>query len=254
MLQKLKTLLKRNKIILYLYNLLLNFIYISPRDYFNFEKYSLFRKISPFTKVPYLRLSNTYELSKLVEKKKIKGAFVECGAWKGGCSAIMAFIAEKAKSNRKIWLFDSFEGMPEATSIDGEEAKKLSKNKFGGKLEPVGTNLAEIKDCEEILFNRLKLNRDNIIIRKGWFQHALPKAKEEIGPIAILRIDADWYESTKYCLENLFDNVVSNGYVIIDDYNYYPGCNHAIDEFIKGKKIKLNKIGGGVGVFFKKLE
>lgn len=257
MLQKLKTQIRKKRVIYRIAIFLFNaFQYIKGtplRDYFNLERWILFSKVSPFTMVPYLRLTNTYNLARLVEKKKIKGAFVECGVWKGGCSAITAFVAEKAKSNRKIWLFDSFEGMPEATNLDvGEEAKRLSKNRFGGELEPIGTNVATIEDCEKILFNRLHLNRDNIVFKKGWFQDTLPTAKQEIGNIAILRIDADWYESTKCCLENLYDNVVLGGYVVIDDYGYYPGCKRAVDEFIKGKNIKINKIDG-IGIFFQKL-
>lgn len=257
MIEELKTIIKKNR---YFYKitafLFVIFRYVSktsPRDWFNLERYILFHKILPFTQVTYFRLSNTYELARIIEKKRIKGAFVECGVWKGGCVAIMAYLADKVKSNRKIWLFDSFEGMPEATIFDGDKAKRLSKNQFGGRLEPVGTNVANIEDCKEILFNCLHINKENIILKKGWFQDTLPKAKNEIGPIAILRIDADWYESTKCCLEDLFDNVIVGGYIIIDDYGYYPGCKKAVDEFVENKKlnVKIKEIDG-IGIFFKK--
>jgi len=255
MLLKLKSLLKKNRavyrIVVFLFTIF-QYIRGTPlRDYLNFERYFLFLKVSPFTMVPYLRLTNVYNLAGVMEKKKIKGAFVECGVWKGGCSAIMAYVARK--SERKIWLFDSFEGMPEASEKDGPEAKELARNRFGSELKPVGTNVATIADCEEILFNKLHLNKKNIIFRKGWFQDALPKSKFEVGDVAILRIDADWYESTKYCLENLYDNVVPGGCIIIDDYGYYQGCKLAVDEFIKKRKlsVKINKIDG-VGIFFQK--
>jgi len=252
---KIKKLIKKNKIIYriatYLFTIF-QYIKSTPlRDYFNLERWILFSKVSPFTKVPYPRLTNTYNLARKVEENIIDGAFVECGVWKGGCSAIMAYVARK--SERKIWLFDSFEGMPEASEKDGPEAKELARNRFGSELKPVGTNVATIADCEEILFNKLHLNKKNIIFRKGWFQDALPKSKFEVGDVAILRIDADWYESTKYCLENLYDNVVPGGCIIIDDYGYYQGCKLAVDEFIKKRKlsVKINKIDG-VGIFFQK--
>ncbi|KPJ57012.1 hypothetical protein AMJ49_03115 [Parcubacteria bacterium DG_74_2] len=197
----------------------------------------LFSKVSPFTKVPYLRLTNTYNLARKVERNRIDGAFVECGVWKGGCAAVMAYVARK--STRKIWLFDSFKGLPESTKED------KNKHKISGSL------VASPDDCKKVLFNQLKLNKINIVIRKGWFRDVLPKSKPEIGKIALLRTDADWYESTKQCLENLYENVVSGGYVIIDDYGYFSGCKKAVDEFIKGKNIKINKIDG-IGIFFQK--
>ena len=109
-------------------------------------------------------------------------------------------------SNRKMWLFDSFEGMPEATSMDiGEKAGELAKNRMSGGLIPVGTTVAAIDEVKTLLFKKLHLDEDNIILVKGWFQHTVPKYKSQIGPISILRVDGDWYDSTKVCLENLYD-------------------------------------------------
>lgn len=216
---------------------------IPVKDFLNFKKLALFKKVYPYTMVGYLGLSNVYELAKLIEKDKTKGAFIECGVWKGGCSAVMAFIADQAKSERKIWLFDSFEGLPEPTDKDGLLAKE-----FAGKC------LACLEDVKKIFFSVLKINQKNIIIKKGWFQNVLPEAKNQIGPIAILRLDADWYEPTKYCLDNLYDNVIDKGYIIIDDYGYWQGAKQALDEFFKERKInpKLIKIDY-TAVYFKKL-
>jgi hypothetical protein len=63
----------------------------------------------------YASLANAYDLTRLVEKNNLAGAVVECGVWRGGCAAVMAAVVEKSKSNRKVWLFDSFEGMPQAS-------------------------------------------------------------------------------------------------------------------------------------------
>ena len=79
----------------------------------------------------------------------------------------------------------------------------------------------------------------NIVIKKGWFQDTLPRAKSEIGKVAILRLDGDWYESTKCCLDNLYENVSPGGYVIIDDYGYWEGCRQALDEFLHARKIGI---------------
>lgn len=76
---------------------------------------------------------------------------------------------------------------------------------------------------------------------KGMFQDTLPNYWNEIGDIAVLRLDGDWYESTKCCLEWLYDNVLDGGYVIIDDYNLV-GCRKALDEFIASRNIKVDII------------
>jgi len=73
----------------------------------------------------------------------------------------------------------------------------------------------------------------------GWFQDTLPEYKNKIGEISFLRIDGDWYESTKCCLENLYDNVVTGGYIFIDDYGSVIGCKKATDEFLENRKLNV---------------
>lgn len=226
---------------------------VSLKDCLSFRKLHLLKKISPYTMVGYSRLSSLYDLSNFAEKNKMKGAFVECGVWKGGSAAIMAYAAEKAKSSRKIWLFDSFEGLPEPTEKDGIRAREYASNKASGKLSSINQCVGPLEDLEKLFFSVLKLDKKNIVIKKGWFQETLPKAKKEIGDIAILRLDGDWYESTKCCLENLYGNVISGGYVVIDDYGCWEGCRKAVDEFLRKNKINvnLNKIDSE-GAYFEK--
>jgi O-methyltransferase len=217
--------------------------YVPLVQYANIDKLLLFWKVCPYAQQNYASLSQAYELTTSAERDSLPGSIVECGVWRGGCAAVMAAVAARSKSHRKIWLFDSFEGMPEGTKEDvGEEAKWLSRSMMNGNLAPVGTNVAPVDDVKTLFFKKLRLQEDTVKIVKGWFQNTLPKYKNEIGSIAILRIDADWYESTKVCLEHLYDNVVSGGYVIIDDYGYYPGCKKAVDEFIAARNLDVNVI------------
>lgn len=88
-----------------------------------------------------------------------------------------------------------------------------------------------------------KLNRkligyppDKVFYHKGWFQNTVPADKQNIKSIAILRLDGDWYDSTKVCIENLYDKVVPGGFVIFDDYGLYEGCKKAVDEFFESRK------------------
>lgn len=205
----------------------------------NLNKYLLFKKVELNTMVCHERLYNLYNLAEQIEKKRIGGAFVECGVWKGGASAVMTYVAEKYGSGRKSWLFDSFEGLPAPKEIDGEGAIiSYEKDKI----------IASVEDVEKLFFGKLKFNKANINIVKGWFEDTLSKNKEKIGSIAILRLDGDWYESTMTCLDNLYDKVVNGGYIIIDDYGCWEGCKKAVDEFINKHKlnvllIKIDKSG-----------
>lgn len=211
---------------------------------FNLRKWLLFKKVEKSTLVCHERLYNLYDLCNEMEKKGIPGSFVECGVWKGGASAVMAHIADRWKSDRQIWLFDSFEGLPKPKEIDGQEAKKIfEENKL----------IASVEDIEDLFFKKFNFDKNNIHIIKGWFNESLPKHKEKIGQISILRLDGDWYESTKTCLKNLFDNVVKSGYVIIDDYGCWPGCKKAVDEFLFERDIKADLIRiDRSGYYFKK--
>lgn len=247
--EKLKKLIKNNQF----YEKLRFWKGIAFKDFFNLEKLRLFKKVYPYTMSGYKRLSNIYELSKKIEEEKIKGSFVECGVWKGGSAAIMAYLANKTGSSRKIWLFDSFEGLPEPTEADGIIAKSYAENRAGGKLLTINKCVGSLEDVEKIFFQILKINPNNIVIKKGWFQDTLQKERKNIGPIAILRLDGDWYESTKCCLDNLYDNVMSGGYIIIDDYGHWEGAKKALEQFFIDRNIKPNLIKVDyTAIYFKK--
>lgn len=223
------------------------------QNLFSIPKFLLFLRVRSYTMVSYERLSNAYELAQAVEAQKLPGAFVECGVWKGGSVSLMAYVAEKAQSGRDIWLFDSFEGLPEPTPEDGKVAADYSSSRQSGNLVSIGKCVGPLEDVRRLFFSVLKLRGKNIHIEKGWFQHTLPEARKRMGNIAILRMDADWYESTKCILENLFDSVVPEGYVIIDDYGHWEGCKKAVDEFLRQRGVAANfKNIDDTGVYFQK--
>jgi O-methyltransferase len=176
-------------------------------------------------------------LAAKIEKKKIKGSFIDCGVCKGGSSLMMAFAASKARPHRKVWLFDSFQGNPQPAEIDGELARQWVKES-----REKGMNVASLDEVNELFFKKFYFSKGEVIIQKGWFRDTLPLYKTRIGPIAMLRVDADWYESTKCCLENLYDYVSPGGYIIFDDYNFFPGCKSAVDEFIDERSLKVDLI------------
>lgn len=205
----------------------------------NWELIRLIQRVRPFSMVSPEGLRLAYELAGIIEKENLPGAVVECGVWKGGCSAVMAYVIKRAGSRRQQWLFDSFEGLPEPDARDGDKADEYSSGRMSGKKESIGILVASENDAKEIIINRIGAEARDIHIRKGWFQDTLPRDKNEIGPIALLRLDGDWYESTRVCLENLYDQVAPGGYVVIDDYGYWEGCQKAVDEFLKKRDLQV---------------
>lgn len=138
---------------------------------------------------------------------------------------------------RKLHLFDSFEGLPQPTIKDGISAAQYSGGVNSGELVSVHKCEANIESVHEFLFDKIRINKKTIIFHKGWFQDTIPNLGTEVEKIAILRLDGDWYESTKVCLEHLYDRVSLGGVIILDDYFCWEGCRKATDEFRAARNI-----------------
>ncbi|PIP60868.1 hypothetical protein COX00_00800 [Candidatus Uhrbacteria bacterium CG22_combo_CG10-13_8_21_14_all_47_17] len=199
--------------------------------------YPLLKRVEPYTKLPFDALAQVWEMIGNLDKQSVPGAIVEMGSWNGGCGALMSYRTKKNGSNRDVWLFDSFEGLPELAPEDAEWAKAINqpiKQTEAGDLKATGYFKADEKRVHQIL---AKLDSEQAVhVVKGWFQDSLPNARQDMGPIALLRLDGDIYESTKFPLEALYDQVVPGGYVVIDDF-HLRGCRQAIYEFFFEKKI-----------------
>jgi O-methyltransferase len=158
------------------------------------------------------------------------GAFVECGVARGGCLALMAYIAGP---EQLVWGFDSFEELPALTAEDQDSGTELVGFRCSG---PDGEHAVPAT------FATLNVPMGNVRVVKGWFEESLPVHLREIGEISVLRLDSDWYASTKFFLETLYDSVVPGGAVIIDDYFMFAGCRKAVDEFraARGIEAKLH--------------
>jgi len=207
-------------------------------------------RVMPYSLVGQGGLSATYDIVSKVEKSGIEGAIVECGVARGGCAALMALVSRQAKRHRQIWLFDSYEGLPDPTVDDFGDDQKT-----GHHVQPLvkGACLGTYEEVQGLLFGKFGLNRSDIHMVKGWFQDTLPITHEQIGKIAVLRLDGDWYGSTKCCLDNLFDQVVPKGWIIVDDYGSCYGAQKAVDEFLaqRGLTVDMTPDGRG-GCYFKR--
>jgi O-methyltransferase len=201
------------------------------------------------TMLPYEPLVTLFEQVIYCEKNNIEGDFVECGTWKGGATGMMALATLKyGTSRRHLHLFDAFQEIcqPDEEHDDKEiveEVKKLVKKKqFEEDLKPL-TGVYDqfggpgtLSENKKLLEQVIGYPANYVHYHVGWFQDTVPADAADISRIAILRLDGDWYQSTKVCLDHLYDKVVKNGIVIIDDYGYNTGCKKAVDEFLAVKK------------------
>ncbi len=198
------------------------------------ELASILDKVRSLTMVPRDSLVDLAYQVQVILARNIPGAFVECGVWCGGASFLMADMLRQAGVlDRKVWLFDSFEGMPPPQPIDGPAAQAWAKTpEKPWYSERVPISLDKVQQNA----SRLGLGSQTVFV-KGWFDQTLPVNRDSIGPIALLRIDADWYSSVRCCLENLYDQVVDGGFVVLDDYYAYDGCAIAIHEFLAQRRL-----------------
>jgi hypothetical protein len=155
--------------------------------------------------------------------RNIRGCVVECGVWRGG---MMAGIADLLGEDRDYFLFDSFQGMPPAREIDGPAALAWETNTDS----PVYyDNCVASEDEAAATMKRSRAKRVSLV--KGWFSDTVPTFKPP-SEIAVLRLDGDWYDSTRVCLEHLVPFVADHGVVIIDDYYEFDGCARAVNEYL----------------------
>jgi O-methyltransferase len=155
--------------------------------------------------------------------RHVQGCVVECGVWRGGMSAGMA---EVLGARREYFLFDSFEGLPPAGELDGEAAKRWQAD--------VDSPTYYDNCSAEINFAERAMRMSGVpryYLGKGWFENTLP-AFVPPEPIAILRVDGDWYESTLTALQSLWKYLAPNGIVIVDDYYAWDGCSRAVHDFL----------------------
>lgn len=182
---------------------------------------AIFQKYRDFTMVPQSNYLNNLGLASSF--KQVPGCIVECGVWRGG---MIAGIADLMGPDRDYVLFDSFQGLPSAKDIDGRAALAWQ----GDVTSPhYYDNCAAPREFAERAMSMSGCTR--VEFHAGWFDKTLPGYCPP-GPIAILRLDGDWYDSTMTCLTALFPHVTPGGIVIIDDYYMWDGCARAIHDYL----------------------
>jgi len=175
-------------------------------------------------------LKGLYRLAREVERKGIVGDFVECGVYRGGSAAILGHALKRSTMARQLWLFDSFQGMPRPTEADGPSAPALE-----------GDFVGDEENARRLL-RKVGAPLDRVKVVAGWFHETFPSVA--IPRVALLHIDADWYESVRLCLERFYDAVEPGGMVVLDDYFDWPGCKAALDDFGRARGLHIEVKGG----------
>ena len=176
---------------------------------------------------------------------RIEGAVVECGVWRGGSSmAIALTLAQEGDTSRDVYLFDTFEGMTPSQDVDKTVAGTPAQSLLDRDLNKAGWIWA-VADIEEVRKNVSSTGYPQERVRyvKGPVEATIP-AQAPSGPIALLRLDTDWYQSTKHELTHLFPLLRDGGVLIIDDYGHWEGAKKAVDEYFAdyGRPFYLHRI------------
>jgi hypothetical protein len=190
--------------------------------------------VKPYTMISPERGWALAEAVRYVCRRKLPGDFVECGVWKGGACLLASCVLarEETDSSRRIWLYDTFEGMVDPTPED----RIAASGQLLTERNPAGWWAAGVEEVKESL-KKSPLDPSCFVFVAGRVEETLEKHVPE--QIAILRLDTDWYESTRMELEVLYPRLVSGGILIIDDYGHFTGARKAVDEYFARKSLPM---------------
>jgi len=197
--------------------------------------------VSEYTLTGHERVQALVNAVRYVVANNIEGDFVECGVWRGGSSMAVALaLKELHEERRHLYLYDTYEGMSAPTekdvALDGNAANATFANRQSSEdssdwcrspIDEVQANLASTG-----------YPMDKMHFVKGKVEDTIP-GQMPAGAIAILRLDTDWYESTRHELLHLYPRLVRSGVLIIDDYGHWAGARKAVDEYIAQQKLCL---------------
>ena len=190
---------------------------------------------------------------KYILQNNIKGDFVECGVFRGGNVILMQKLLDRFNVRRKIYGYDTYEGMSSPTSFDIDiEGKKASQRLNDVEKENNKKNIWCYSDLNSVRNNILKSCKNNYVIPiKGMVEDTLKVKSNLPKNISLLRLDTDFYVSTLVELKKLYPRLSKGGILIIDDYGYWRGARKAVDEYFRNKKILMHRIDFSVRLIVK---
>jgi len=207
------------------------------------------------------RIIGLYNSLEHIRNNNIEGDIVECGVWKGGnIYGILNYLIHHNMQNRTVWLYDTFAGLTKPTDKDFTNSKEYNNAQVNqlwesSKIDDNKNNwcysdITEVKSLIDIV--NYPINNIKYVV--GDICQTLKDEYNIPNLLSLLRLDTDWYESTKIEMEVLYPKVVTNGVIIIDDYGYWSGAKTAVDEYYKNNNIifDYNKLDDTGIIIFKK--
>lgn len=196
------------------------------------EFWTLFEQSRRYSMVHVTGFFNVYSALKYVLGNDVRGDFVECGVWMGGVSIFAGlFLAKRHATERTVHLYDTFEGFPKGSS-DVVLGKKVAGPTYANFRQGVEQNLRD----EGVSAYR---------IIEGPIEETLLSDPTPPEAISVLRLDTDFYSSTRAELDHLYPRLSVGGVLIVDDYGYYEGSRRACDEYF-GDRMLWNRIDRGI--------
>lgn len=198
-----------------------------------------YERCMPYTMTSIERAYALYKATLYIIENKIAGDIVECGIWKGGSTMLSIYcLLENNETNRKVYLYDTFEGMSKPTAKDisfqGEAAGAIWYRRWRkGRSDWCYSSLEEVKRN----LHAVGYPQEKLIFVKGKVEKTIPLVIPE--RIALLRLDTDWYESTYHELKHLYPRLNRRGIIIIDDYGHWKGAREAVDKYFSEEKINI---------------
>jgi O-methyltransferase len=195
-------------------------------------------QVKPYTMTTKERVFALCQSVEYVAKHNIPGAIVECGVWKGGSMmAVAKTLLRVGAADRTLYLFDTFSGMSEPSAVDrnrdGIAASDLLKRSSMQKAVWACSHLEEVKRAMSIT----GYDNERLVFVEGKVEETVPE--QAPNTIALLRLDTDWYESTRHELVHLYPRLAIGGVLIIDDYGDWEGARRAVDEYLDQHNLKL---------------
>jgi O-methyltransferase len=191
-----------------------------------------------FTMTTVDRMYALWQATHYVVSAAIPGDLVECGVWRGGSAMLTALALRDAGASRKIWLYDTFEGMPPPSDRDREEGGTPAADRLAAEPRVAGAfNTWAFATLDDVKAQMARTGESDVRYVRGRVEDTIPA--EVPAEIGLLRLDTDWYASTKHELEHLWPRLSEGGVLIVDDYGYWQGARDAVDEYFRDRDLHV---------------
>lgn len=197
--------------------------------------------VRPFTMTSDQRVAALCDAVRYVVANRIAGDMVECGVWKGGSMmAVARTLIDSGDRTRHLHLFDTFEGMTPPTGNDVAVTGESAADLMAASTDREGADSVWCRaplDIVQRAMTSVGYDRSKIHYIKGRVEDTIPASAPE--RIALLRLDTDWYESTRHEMIHLFPRLAVGGVLILDDYGHWLGARRAVDEYLGERNVPL---------------